>query len=46
MQKEFVDGIDANLDKVVAYKDYIETKIEEFKKRLEETTDEDEKMKL
>ncbi len=46
MQKNFVDGIDANLDKVVAYKDYIETKIEEFKKRLEETTDEDEKMKL
>lgn len=46
MQKQFVDGIDANLGKVVAYKEYIEGKIEEFKIRLEETTDEDEKMKL
>ncbi len=46
MQKDFVDGIDANLDKVVAYKDYIEQKIQEFKKRLEETTDENEKQKL
>ena len=46
MQKDFVDWIDQNLDKVVAYKDYIETKIQEFKKRLEETTDEDEKQKL
>ena len=46
MQKQFVDGIDANLGKVVAYKEYIEGKIEEFKVRLEETTDEDEKMKL
>ena len=46
MQKEFVEGIDKNLDKVVAYKDYIETKIEDFKARLENTTDEDEKQKL
>jgi len=46
MQKDFVEGIDKNLDKVVAYKDYIETKIQEFKSRLEETTDEDEKQKL
>lgn len=46
MQKQFVDGIDANLGKVVAYKEYIEGKIEEFQARLEETTDEDEKMKL
>jgi len=46
MQKQFVDGIDQNLGKVVAYKEYIEGKIEEFKVRLEETTDEDEKMKL
>lgn len=46
MQKDFVDGIDKNLDKVVAYKDYIETKIQEFKARLEETTDENEKQKL
>lgn len=46
MQKQFVEGIDANLDKVVAYKDYIETKIEGFKSRLEESTDENEKLKL
>ncbi|MFC1797799.1 hypothetical protein ACFLY2_01110 [Patescibacteria group bacterium] len=46
MQKDFVEGIDKNLDKVVAYKDYIETKIAEFKTRLEETTDENEKQKL
>lgn len=46
MQKDFVEGIDKNLDKVVAYKDYIETKIEEFKTRLENTTDENEKQKL
>ncbi|MDD3144817.1 MAG: hypothetical protein PHV23_01760 [Candidatus Gracilibacteria bacterium] len=46
MQKKFVDGIDENLGKVVAYKEYIEGKIVEFKARLEETTDEDEKLKL
>ncbi len=46
MQKDFVDWIDANLDKVVAYKDYIEGKIEEFKTRLAKTENEDEKMKL
>jgi hypothetical protein len=46
MQKDFVDSIDANLDKVVAYKDYIETKISEFKERLANTTDENEKQKL
>lgn len=46
MQKDFVEWIEANLWKVVAYKDFIEVKITDFKKRLEETTDEDEKMKL
>jgi hypothetical protein len=46
MQKDFVDGIDANLDKVIAYKEYIEIKIQEFKIRLEESTDENEKQKL
>ena len=46
MQKDFVDGIDKNLDKVVAYKDYIEEKIAEFKTRLENTEDENEKQKL
>lgn len=46
MQKLFLDGIEANLDKIIAYKDYIWTKIEEFSTRLEETTDEDDKNKL
>ena len=46
MQKDFVDGIEKNLWKVVAYKDFIEQKIQDFKLRLEETTDEDEKQKL
>ena len=46
MQKAFIDGIDKNLGKVVAYKEYIEEKIVEFNKRLEEATDEDEKQKL
>ena len=46
MQKEFVDWIDKNLDKVVAYKDYIEEKIQDFKARLEKTTNESEKQKL
>lgn len=46
MQKKFVDWIDENLWKVVAYKEYIDWKIVEFKARLEETKDEDEKMKL
>lgn len=46
MQKEFLDWIDANLWKVIAYKDYVAKKAEEFKKKLEETTDEKEKEKL
>ena len=46
MQKEFLDGIDANLGKVIAYKDFVSNKVEEFKKKLEETTDEKEKEKL
>ncbi len=46
MQKEFANGIEENLWKVVAYKEFIEQKIEEFKARLEETTDEEEKEKL
>lgn len=31
MQKKFLDGIDANLGKVVAYKEFLASKIEEFK---------------
>lgn len=46
MQKAFIDWIDKNLWKVVAYKEYIEEKIVDFKKRLAETTDENEKQKL
>ena len=46
MQRSFIDWIDKNLWKVVLYKDYIETKIIEFKLRLEQTTDENEKQKL
>ncbi|MCD5380332.1 hypothetical protein LR004_00235 [Candidatus Gracilibacteria bacterium] len=46
LQKEFLDGIDENLGKVIAYKDYVGTKIEDFKARLEETEDQDEKDKL
>jgi len=46
MQKEFLDGIDANLGKVIAYKDFVSNKVEEFKKKMEETTDEKEKEKL
>ncbi|MDP2090748.1 MAG: hypothetical protein Q8K30_04065 [Candidatus Gracilibacteria bacterium] len=46
MQKQFVDGIEANLGKVVAYKEFIQVKIEDFKSRLAQTSDPDEKMKL
>ena len=31
MQKKFLEGIDANLGKVVAYRDFLSTKIEAFK---------------
>ena len=46
MQKEFLEWIDENLWKVISYKDFVSNKIEEFKKKLEETTDEKEKEKL
>ncbi len=46
MQKDFVDGLDANLGRVIAYKDFLATKIVEFKARAEATTDESEKLKL
>jgi len=46
LQKTFIEWIDANLWKVVAYKEFIEEKIVEFKNRLEKATDEDEKIKL
>lgn len=46
LQKEFLDGIDDNLWKVIAYKDYVSEKIEEFKIRIEKSTDQDEKDKM
>lgn len=45
MQKKFIDGIDANLGKVVAYKDYLTVKIEEFRTRASTETDENQKLK-
>jgi len=46
MQKDFLDGIDQNLGKVIAYKDFVSSKVIEFRKKLEETTDEKQKEKL
>ena len=45
MQKKFLEGIDQNLGKIIAYKEFLAEKIEEFQKRLEKTTDEEEKTK-
>jgi hypothetical protein len=45
MQKDFLKWIEENLWKVVAYKDFLHWKVEEFKARAEKVTDEDEKMK-
>ena len=46
MQKDFLEGLDANLGRVIAYKDFLGLKIEEFKSRAEVTADEAEKLKL
>ena len=46
MQKNFLEGIDTNIEGVIAYKNFLATKIEEFKQKLEKTTDEDEKIKM
>lgn len=46
LQKKFLDWIEANLWKVEAYKSYLWEKLVEFKEKLENTTDEEEKMKL
>ncbi len=45
MQKKFLEGIDQNLGKVVAYKEYLAEKIEEFKTKSLESKTENEKMK-
>lgn len=46
LQHQFLEGIEANLGKIVAYKDFLTVKIEEFKKKHAETTDPEEKAKL
>lgn len=46
MQKKFLEGIDENLGKVIAYRDFLATKIEAFKAQSTEATDEATKMKL
>ncbi len=45
MQKTFLTGIEENLGKVVAYKEFLGLKIEEYKVKYAEVTDENEKMK-
>ena len=45
LQKDFLEGIEANLGKVVAYKDFLQVKLDEFRERAENEENEDEKMK-
>lgn len=45
MQKKFLEGIDENLGKVVSYRDFLTTKVEEFKSKWTGTVDETEKLK-
>lgn len=45
MQKKFLEGIDENLWKVVAYKEFLAQKIEEFREKSVESSDETEQMK-
>jgi len=45
MQKAFLEWIEANLGKVVAYKDFLTVKLEEFKTKAASVESEDEKMK-
>lgn len=46
MQNNFLEGIDANLWKIITYKEFIDQKIEEFNERLNSANDEAEKEKL
>lgn len=46
MQRNFLDGVDNNLDKIILYKEFIELKIEEFQDRMENSADEVEREKL
>lgn len=45
MQKNFLDGLEENLWKVVAYKEYVSKKLEEFKEKYNNETDENKKAK-
>lgn len=45
MQKKFLEWIEANLWKVVAYKEFLSWKVTEFKAKAETVTDENEKLK-
>lgn len=45
LQKKFLSGLDNNLTTVVAYKEFLAEKIEEFKEKWTETKDDTEKMK-
>ncbi len=45
LQKQFLEGIEANLGKVVAYKEFLARKIEEYTAKYAEVTAEDEKVK-
>jgi hypothetical protein len=45
MQKAFLEGIEENLGKVVAYKEFLQEKVTEFKAKASEVENEDEKLK-
>lgn len=46
LQKQFLDWIDANLEKIRAYKVFIDSKIQEFKTRLESSSTNEEKERM
>lgn len=45
LQKEFITGIETNLWKIIAYKNFLDEKIEEFKNKIEQTENEEQKKK-
>ncbi len=45
MQKEFLQWLEENISKVKAYKEYVTKKLEEFRQKLAQVTDETEKQK-
>lgn len=46
IQRDFLEGIEGNIDKVIAYKSFISDKITEFKESLTKTSDKNEKNKM